>query len=78
MVRVCEDKDEGLKGDDEGDSNDDDNIVAWGQQHCHCCHCHIVGHPRTRVSMMVRVHEDEGLKGDDKGDGNSEGAQGQG
>ena len=29
MVRVCED--EGLKGDDEGDGEDNDDIVARGQ-----------------------------------------------
>ena len=70
---VCEDEDKGLKGNNKGDSNNDNDIVTQGQQHCHHCCCHIVGHPRMRVRAMVRVHKDKGLKGDNEGDGDSEG-----
>ena len=54
IARVCE---------DEGDSEDNDDIVAWGQQRC--CRRHVVGHPRMRVRVRARVHEDEGEGEDD-------------
>ena len=41
---------------DKGDGKDNNNIVAWGQQRCHChCRHHVVGHPRMRVRVMARV-----------------------
>ena len=49
MVRVHEDK---------GDSEDDNDIVAWGQQGCCCCCCCcVVGRltRRMRVRVMARV-----------------------
>ena len=64
MVRVREDKGKGLKSNDEGDSNGDDNIVARGQQRCRRCRC-VVGRPRMRVRAMARVREDEGDGEDD-------------
>ena len=66
MARVCE---------DEGDSEDnDDDIVAWGQHHCHRHHhCHVVGCLRTRVRAMVRVCKDKGLKGNNEGEGDGKG-----
>ena len=59
MVRVCEDGGKCLKGDDEGDGDNNNNIVARGQQRCHRRLC-VVGRPRMRVRAMARVRKDEG------------------